>query len=442
MSPTTTGFVVLDIEETTLSELAQSTGRMRGIDYDQSALFVVIGKHQERLGGMRLYLRLLATEKKRALVSHGLGWKQAQRARIAKSSRDDFNTPIQYEVADTPTENIQTQHQQERQEQLQEHKDEQKDIQDQQNRQDRGKKGGCLQATISGGFMDKMNNITKVCSSRGAFDSFDSKHRVSIQVSLDQLGISISPMFACRDIMDGPENFYGSVSKVSTFNGFIELAFAIYEPVGESDRPKLRIMTQAEVWAEAHAGAVSGDSAERVVQEDKLWNTGGSYYSRTGKPIYKRVDKRGADNQALIKLGRFLCNDRLRVHDEIEVMVYLSGLDARDEVKHVVNCFYDYKIITRPNTFLHRLHTSGELYESILRELTRRDENQTTEQIIQGIIKQDEPGFAIISGLIRPGIAKITEEIWAMLKSPRSAFGKAKKNIRSFRIMSKMNAFV
>jgi hypothetical protein len=253
-------------------------------------------------------------------------------------------------------------------------------------------------------------------------------------------------MFFCRDSMNALTSQPPQL--VWKLDGFNQLAFAIsFEE--KTNKLLLRLMTQAEVWAEAHIHIDRDYEAvqPRSGRAPKKWNEAARYYSPTGKLIDDDPVSGGreatdatrhrqdilihSDISAVVKLGRFLCNDTLHIIDQFEVMIYLCGFDS-EAVKTVVNCFYSYKIITRVHMFLGDLK-SGRSSEYVLRELGQ-DQEKISEFIINRIIDPTQPGYAAISPIIRNAISKTVDAVHAIVTKPH-AFGKETRMKRQRRAM-------
>jgi hypothetical protein len=191
-------------------------------------------------------------------------------------------------------------------------------------------------------------------------------------------------------------------------DGFRMLAYAIYAKDGHVH---LRLMTQVEIWADLGTGS-----------PEKLWKSDAVYYSHDGSLIH---GTRGAspEHRGLATLGRFLCDDRLLVSDEIDLLMYLRSLQQDAAVQKVVACFYNYGLITNDGRFLHNLRYKT--CTEVMSFITGTDVSATRDNIIYQIIGT--------TAHMRTVVLPLATELAEKIHGPHSSsFGVHKRGMRVF----------
>jgi hypothetical protein len=94
-------------------------------------------------------------------------------------------------------------------------------------------------------------------------------------------------------------------------------------------------------------------------------------YTHDGKPINQLArDTDGDDDDDVLRLGRFMCNDRMSIDDEVKLLCYLDRQHGTDEqdLLDVFACLYQSRFLSSETVLLSRIDQSHSPSE-ILQEL-------------------------------------------------------------------------
>jgi hypothetical protein len=345
----TVGFTIVALETTTFNDAAQAIYRMRRIDRgEHTPHFVVVHNESPRMAvsGADLVTRLKANEVRNAEAARPLQEMQRTHAARRKASSADFERTVVYApvVWSDESSHLPLSTAEQQQEQTKENVAE-RTVQRYHGRL-------CYRHGESYYFPDCIWYNDDLVENRAFLQS------------LDALGLWMSALFRCE---------------TRTPTATRRRAFAISNDL----RCRIIIMTIAEVWASNPTYPNPnwnrnefGHTENAIFHNDHFDPATSLLFTHDGKPLndLARATHHPTD---LNRLGRFLCDDRMSLADEVALLRYLKDKPV-DPLLAVCKCLYESEFLSPTNTLLlHRIGVQQQTPQALYDELKGFLRNET-----------------------------------------------------------------
>jgi hypothetical protein len=338
----TVGFTIVAFETTTFNDAAQAMYRMRRIDDGaHEPRFVVFHNNATEVSGDELVVRLVENETTHTKAAQSYQQTHLDHTARRKAVKADFDRKVEYMPVDSNSMLLGTA----------------------QHEQEKTKENQVVRHV-------EVHREQPCYHSKSAFPkcmSYDIANRPpnhAFLQALESVGIWMSGFFRCYrwlDMTKTPELTRRMNTELS------RRAFGIYDGTNGDDgarthRPTLLVMSIVEVFVKNLPTPYSNDNVDPA--ECRL-------YTHDGKPINQLArDTDGDDDDDVLRLGRFMCNDRMSIDDEVKLLCYLDRQHGTDEqdLLDVFACLYQSRFLSSETVLLSRIDQSHSPSE-ILQEL-------------------------------------------------------------------------
>jgi hypothetical protein len=322
----TVGYTTVSDSKSLLSEIAQAVFRLRrlkasgtagAVGQSQKVVLVVVSEHDHKVTAAELFERLTANERAHSDSAAITKKKQMEHAaKLKVEGKNSFEQRVEYtDIPDVRKQKIS---------QKQQVQVSQAETTDQ--TQNQGHEDKTIRRQEAEQCYERTKPQSKGPEGPGATTGpttapltlFNSATVTEISSSLATTNIALSPMITMRELTD-PE--VG-----------IRRAFAV------NRHGALVVLTIVEAWAKYSAEDIKGPY---------------SYYTHDGAFI---LGEGASAKPGTLLLGRFLCDDRLTIEEEIRLLVYLRDTyttkDQNESFRSVIKCLVTSKFISEKTQIL------------------------------------------------------------------------------------------
>ena len=232
------------------------------------------------------------------------------------------------------------------------------------------------------------------CKSSGPFEHLGN----DIAKELADIKVGVSPLILCRAKL-GEYHDHGPATMQQLLENRVFAVRGDY----------VHIMTNIEAWV------ADGSSADAL-----YFTFSGTKIALADAAVARKIDP------GLELIGRFLSNDTMMVSDQIELLIYLAGLDKDESVLRVVKCFYESGLIAQDH------HILKALRDDRCADVLVRYRSGTDDEIKKRLLATMAPGGG---GIIAKWLELVLYRLARILKDAklvvRASFGR-RRSMRVF----------